>query len=283
MGNILHVPHAICTNAICTTNTVVESCIIYGFSSHIVTTLSARVFDWSNMGHSIQSLVYDQLASHASPQRQVFTSKLLPTIEPTRVIGVTMQDCRTLAQTLIRNHQAEAFCASLPHTYVEENIIHMLILNSYRDNQLWQQAMEDFHPFLDNWMVTDAASPKYIVRDPDALRGCTLTWITDTKPYVQRVAILLLMQLVRKSQFQEQDYLAVCSVNTDHYYVDMMRAWYFATLFEYQPSIIYTMLTESNVELRVKRKTIQKILESRKTHALDREQMKAIRTTLKQQ
>lgn len=271
-----NIPHTICT-----TNTVVESCITYGFPSHIVTTLSARVFDWSNMVHSIQSFVYDQLVSHSSPQRQAFTSKLLPTVEAHRIIGVTMQDCRSLAQTLIRNNQDEAFCASLPHTYVEENIIHMLILNSYRDTQLWQQAMETFHPYLDNWMVTDAASPKYIFRDPDTLRTCALTWITDTRPYVQRVAILLLMQLIRKSQFQEQDYLAVCAVHTDHYYVDMMRAWYFATLFEYQPSIIYAMLTESNVELRVKRKTIQKILESRKTAAPDREQMKAIRTALK--
>lgn len=229
----------------------------------------------------IRSTVFQQLQTHASEHRKQFNSTLLPTIRNETILGVSMPDCRAIAKQMVKQQYDRAFCSLLPHLYLEENIIHMLVLNTYSDMQEWRTAMEAFHPYLDNWMVTDAASPTCKTWNLDTLRTIVAEWIMQPVPYVQRLSIFLLMKLAQRQHFQQADFNMICSLTTEHYYVDMMRAWYFATIFHLQPSLVYDMLTRQVVDTRILRLTVQKILESNKTKESDKAQLRKLRNDLK--
>ena len=48
-----------------------------------------------------------------------FHSRLMPTVEPARVIGVRMPALRKLAKAMANTPQATAFLQQLPHFYYE--------------------------------------------------------------------------------------------------------------------------------------------------------------------
>ena len=61
------------------------------------------------------------------------------------------------------------------------------------------------------------------------------------------------------------EYLAwVAAVHSEEYYVNMMRAWYFATALAKQPAAALPWLTEKRLDVWTHNKTIQKAVESRR-------------------
>ena len=52
-------------------------------------------------------------------------------------------------------------------------------------------------------------------------------------------------------------------IHTEEYYLNMMRAWYFATALAKQPDAALPWLTEKRLDLWTHNKAIQKAVESR--------------------
>ncbi len=51
----------------------------------------------------------------------VFNSKLIPTVDSDRVIGVRTPELKNFAKTLAKDKNKDLFLQSLPHQYFEEN------------------------------------------------------------------------------------------------------------------------------------------------------------------
>ena len=71
----------------------------------------------------------------AEPKLAEFTAKLIPTVDPARILGVRMPALRKLAKKLLREHPQEVaeFKAAVPHDFQEEDLLHVLLLNEERD------------------------------------------------------------------------------------------------------------------------------------------------------
>ena len=158
---------------------------------------------------------------------KAFHSRLMPTVDPSRIIGVRVPAVRRLAKEL--GEDAAPFLESLPHFYYEENNLHAFLLSEIRDFEECVRAVDRFLPYVDNWATCDGLRPKCFVRRRAELLPWIERWMASPHPYAVRFGIEMLMVHFLDDGFDEKYLRMVSSVRREEYYVKMMVAWYFAT------------------------------------------------------
>ena len=221
------------------------------------------------MSSSISQAVRDL----AEPKLAEFTAKLIPTVDPERILGVRMPALRKLAKKLLREHPQEVteFKAAVPHDFQEEDLLHVLLLNEERDFATWHAEITDFLPYMTNWTLTDAVSPACVKgRNAASLsqleRAC-LNWVVDDRVYVQRLG----------------------AVGSEEYYVRVAVAWYFAEALARQEraALPWFALADSSgstdspgLPALTLRMAITKAIESRRISDELKAELRQIRATL---
>ncbi|MBQ1492716.1 MAG: hypothetical protein IIZ39_12220, partial [Blautia sp.] len=75
----------------------------------------------------------EEIRSHLFSMReeayQSFQSKLIPTVEKERILGVRTPLLRSYAKELYRREDIMIFLADLPHGYFEENQLHAFLIS----------------------------------------------------------------------------------------------------------------------------------------------------------
>lgn len=191
-----------------------------------------------------------------------FHGKLMPTVDPEALIGVRTPLLRKLAKELSGTPQAECFLCSLPHRYYEENNLHAFLLEKVRDYDTALEETERFLPYIDNWATCDCFSPKVFAKHKPELAERIRHWLGSDKTYTVRYAIGMLMRHYLDEAFKPEYLAWAANVKSDEYYINMMRAWYFATALAKQPDAALPWLTDRRLDAWTHRKTIQKAVES---------------------
>lgn len=195
-----------------------------------------------------------------------FMGKLLPTVDPERIVGVKVPMLRQIANELPKEYLRE-----LPHVYFEEDMLHDFVINSLnRDEALY--ALREFLPYLDNWAVVDSLDPKSFYSAP-SLMDYYLEWSDDSRPYVARLGIVLALRHIQEDTLGAVDHLK--TVKSDHYYVQMALAWFFAEAVLHAPEVVLSLLRDGVLDRAVHKKTIRKINESRRVAQNIKEQASA--------
>lgn len=192
------------------------------------------------------------------PGYKAFHARLIPTVEPSTIIGVRVPVLRAFAKTLGR--EADAFLAELPHRYYEENNLHAFLIAETADFERCLEQVEAFLPYIDNWATCDGLRPKCFRKERGRLLPAIRRWLQSEHPYTVRFAIEMLMVHYLDEAFEPEYLRLVAAVRSEHYYVKMMVAWYFATALAKQWEQTLPYLAELSDWER--RKTIQKAVES---------------------
>jgi len=193
---------------------------------------------------------------------QVFQCKLIPTVPPERIIGVRTPALRALAKELDRRGDAEAFLATLPHRWFDENQLHAFLIARGRDYAQTLAAVETFLPYLDNWATCDQLSPPVFRRHRAALIDPIRHWLASAHPYTVRFAVGMLMQHYLDEDFDRAYLDEVAALRSGEYYVNMGVAWYFATALTKQWDAALPYLERRRLDVWTHNKAIQKALES---------------------
>lgn len=207
----------------------------------------------------MQNKIVSDLLNMRDEKFAKFNASLLPNILSAHVIGVKTPQLRKYAKTL-ENH--DKFLSALPHTYFEENQIHAFVLSGIRDFDICVNMVDKFLPYVDNWATCDQLIPKVFVKNADKLMPYIKKWIKSNHIYTVRFAVGLLMRFYLGENFCSEYADMVIKVKSDEYYVNMMRAWYFATaLAKNWGSVIY-VVEQKKLDTWTHNKTIQKAIES---------------------
>ena len=196
------------------------------------------------------------------PAYQAFQSKLIPTIDPQTVIGVRMPALRKLAREIAGTPVAGGFLQELPHRYYEENNLHGLLISAIPDYDGAVAALETFLPYVDNWATCDCFCPKVFAKHKAELLPHIRRWLDSGETYTMRYAMGMLMRYYLDADFRPEYLAWVAGVHREEYYINMMRAWYFATALAKQPEATLPWLTEKRLDVWTHNKTIQKAVES---------------------
>lgn len=156
-----------------------------------------------------------------------FQSALLPTVDKANIIGVRTPELRALARQL--RGESDEFIKNLPHKYFEENQLHAFIISDFHDFDTAASAVDSFLPYVDNWATCDQMSPRVFAKNTDKLMPYIKKWIKSKHTYTVRFAVLNLMRYFLDDGFDTKYADMVANIKLDEYYVNMMRAWYFAT------------------------------------------------------
>lgn len=211
-----------------------------------------------------RSFIQKQLFDLQDKEYKAFHSKLMPTIHPDVIIGVRTPALRKLAKTLLKTNATDIkeFMSDLPHTYYEENNLHAFCIEGIRDYAECIKALDVFLPFVDNWATCDCMAPKILAKYPEHLLPQINKWLDSEHTYTIRYAMGLLMRYFLDEKFKEEYLALVAGVESEEYYINMMRAWYFATALAKQYEITLPWLTENRLDIWTHNKTIQKAVES---------------------
>ena len=87
-------------------------------------------------------------------------------------------------------------------------------------------------------------------------------WMTDAHPFTVRFGIGMLMAHFLDDGFSTEYLDEVAAIESEHYYVKMMAAWYFATALTKQYEAALPYIEQQRLPLWTHNKTIQKAVES---------------------
>ena len=191
-----------------------------------------------------------------------FNSKLIPNVDKETVIGVRVPELRKLAKEIQKEKDENNFFRQLPHKYFEENMLHGIMINSIKEYNQCIDEIDKFLPYVDNWAVCDSMRPAVFKKNKDKLIDEICRWISSDEPYTIRFAIEMLMTHFLDDDFNKKYNDIVVEVNHNNYYVNMMKAWYFATALAKKYEETVKILEEYRLETWVHNKTIQKAVES---------------------
>ena len=230
----------------------------------------------NSAGESTASIL-EQLFALQDTGYQAFQSKLMPTIPPETVIGVRTPLLRKLAKELAGTPQAEEFLHSLPHKYYEENNLHAFLIEKIREYDTALAETEKFLPYIDNWATCDCFCPKVFAKHKAELLSSIRRWLNSGKLYPVRYAMGMLMRYYLDEAFQPEYLAWVAGVHSEEYYLNMMRAWYFATALAKQPDAALPWVTERRLDVWTHNKTIQKAVESYRIPPEMKQQLRELR------
>ena len=212
------------------------------------------------------------LLSMAEPEYGDFSAKLMPTVDRDTVIGIRVPLLRKYAKSLTDYGD---FLADLPHKYFEENNLHGFLLDRERDFDRCIEKLDAFLPYVDNWATCDSMKPRVLKGRPEQLLPHILRWLKSHHVYTVRYAINLLMSYYLDEDFQESYLQLVADIRSEEYYINMMRAWYFATALAKQYEATLSYIENAVLDKWTHNKAIQKAVESCR---ITKEQKEYLRT-----
>lgn len=216
-----------------------------------------------------------ELAALADPTYQAFQAKLVPTVDPTRILGVRTPDLRRYARSLARTRpeEAQSFLASPTHDLYEEMNLHGELIGpmSKTPDEAFE-LLDAFLPHVDNWATCDLIRVPVFRKNLPAVLAKIRSWISATGPcteYVVRFGVVQLMELFLDEAFEPSQLDLVAAIKRDEYYINMARAWYFSFALIKQPDATLPLFQERppRLDTWTHNKALQKARESRRVTA----------------
>lgn len=214
------------------------------------------------MNSTVNEEIRDRLFQKQDLKYREFHSKLVPTLDKERIIGVRQPDIKKLAVEYSKRDGIKTFICSLPHKYYEENNLHGCIISMCRNTYEALSLTDAFLPFVDNWATCDLLSLKVPKNDKEKLRIAAEKWLLSKKTYTVRFGIKVLMDSFLDEDFDLKYPEAISSLKSGDYYIDMMVAWYFATALAKRRDSIIPFITDGKLGKVRNNRTIQKAVES---------------------
>ena len=202
--------------------------------------------------------------------------KIIPTINPDVIIGVRTPNLRSLAKELVKSEYI-VFIKDLPHQYFDENQLHAFIISQIKDFDECLSFVNAFLPYIDNWATCDQMSPKVFKKYPNELLQSIKKWIKSKKTYTIRFGISMLMQHFLDDNFNIEYLEMVANIKSEEYYVNMMRAWFFATALAKQYDSTLPFIENYKLDTWTHNKTIQKAIESYRISVNQKEYLKSLK------
>lgn len=227
------------------------------------------------------SVFYSRIVELADPDYRDFQMKLTPGVPAAAFIGVRIPALRSLAARLQKEEpdQVALFLDALPHRYYDEDNLHGLLLCRQKDFHETIRRLDLFLPYVNNWATCDIMNPvsfkkavagrstagqgEKIPAEGDRLWPHILRWMESGAEFTVRFGIKMLMTYYLDEAFHPAYLERVADVRHEAYYVNMMRAWFFATALSKQEKSVMKVLRSGELDVWTQNKAIQKARESR--------------------
>lgn len=210
----------------------------------------------------VQKKVKQELFELQDLKYRDFHAKLIPTMEKEKIIGVRTPALRGFAKKFGKTEESKLFIKKLPHQYYEENNLHGLLIEQIKDYDECLVELKRFLPYIDNWATCDLLALRLVKKHLDVFIKEIYKFMESEHTYIIRFGISMLMKYYLEDEFKIEYPDKVADIRSEEYYVNMMRAWYFATALAKQYEQIIPFIEKKRLDVWTHNKTIQKAIES---------------------
>ena len=210
-----------------------------------------------------------ELEALADSAYRDFQTRLVPTVDAGRILGVRTPALRALARRLVRERpdDVHAFLAARGHaTYDEMNLHGELIGRVAGTPEEAFDLLDAFLPLVDNWATCDLIRVPAFRRDLPAVLERIRGWVASEPEYAVRFGVVQLMTLFLDDAFEPEHLMLVAGIDRPEYYINMARAWYFSFALVKQPAATLPLFERRPIALDswTHNKALQKARESRR-------------------
>lgn len=198
----------------------------------------------------------EELNRRADPAYRAFHTKLLKD-ERIRLIGVRTPLLRALA----KEHRGElkTFLA-FPDEYYEVTFLKCAIASLLPFDELLYD-IDRIVPLIDNWATCDCFAPRCIAEERERFLPYLERYF-GAGLFPRRFALTTLLHFYVDRQYLPYLFEKISSLRDEPYYVEMAGAWLLCELLvRFYPETV-RFLSETELDMRVRRKGIQKARES---------------------
>lgn len=206
-----------------------------------------------------------------------FSAKLIPTLPREKFIGIRSPEYKNILRQIKGDPVVQRFLSTLPHTYNEENILHVQLINKIKDFDECVSALEKFMPYIDNWAVNDGINPACFKKHRAELISKVQEWISSEATYTRRCGMKLLMANYLDDDFKPEYLDLPAGLRSDEYYVNMMTAWLFAEALTKQWDSTIKYIEKHRLDPWTHNKAIQKACESFRVPDERKEYLKSLK------
>ena len=206
-----------------------------------------------------------------------FSAKLIPTLPRKKFIGIRSPEYKNILRQIKGDPVIPKFLSTLPHTYNEENILHVQLINRIKDFDECVAALENFMPYIDNWEVNDGVNPTCFKKHRAELISKVKEWISSEATYTRRCGMKLLMSNYLDDDFKPEYLDLPADLRSDEYYVNMMTAWLFAEALTKQWNSTIKYIEKHRLDPWTHNKAIQKACESFRVPDERKEYLRSLR------
>ena len=222
----------------------------------------------------MQNKIQSELIAMRDAGLAKFNAKLIPTVALESILGISTPNLRKLIASIENQQQ---FLDTLPHKYFEENQLHAILLSKIRDFDTCVAAVDTFLPYIDNWATCDQLIPRVFARHRVELVLWVRKWIGARHVFSVRFAIACLMRFYLGDELCSEYLDMVVNCRPGDYYIDMMRAWYFATALAKNWDRVIPILRDGRLDPWTHNRTIQKAIESYRVSPEHKETLRHMR------
>ncbi len=191
-----------------------------------------------------------------------FGAKLIPNLPRESFIGIRSPEYKNIVKRIKDDPVIPEFLASLPHTYHEENCLHVALINKMKDFDQCLAELEKFMPYINNWAVNDGLNPACFKKHRPELIAYVQKWISSEATYTRRCGMKILMANYLDQDFKPQYLDLPADLRSTEYYVNMMTAWLFAEALVKQWDSAIKFIEGHRLDAWTHNKAIQKACES---------------------
>lgn len=205
--------------------------------------------------------ILNLLKNNSDLKYKNFSSSLIPNIDSNLILGVRIPVIRKLYKQMTKE-EIDSFINDLPHCYLEENILHAIILSNIKDFDKCILELDRFLPYVDNWSVCDTLICKSLNFDLNKTFNFLIKCLKSNDIYRIRFVFVTMLRY-----FVNDQYIDICNsiavnYNSEEYYINMAIAWYFSYALIYQYEKTIKIFDEKKLSKWIHNKSIQKAIES---------------------
>lgn len=221
--------------------------------------------------------VQERLFSLQDLKYREFHSKLMPTVNKDRIIGVRTPDLRKFAKEINKSDLKAEFFKALPHQYYEEDNLHAFLIEQIKDFDECVFALDNFLLYVDNWATCDMMTPKILGSEPGKLYLKIQEWLKSSHTYTVRFGVVTLMKFFMNEYLDEKHLNLLLTIKSNEYYINMAIAWYIATALSSNWNMVIPYIEKQKFSKWIHNKSIQKAIESYRITLEQKEYLKRLK------
>ena len=187
----------------------------------------------------------------------LFQKRIIPDTKY-EILGVYSKDIKRIA----KENKNNLDYLKEEHYYLEEYMVHALILGYLRDFNLLTNYLSSFVLKIDNWALCDTLCANLKITSKHMNEMLEFISQFNTKGYLKRFYLVMLKCYYVKESYLNLIFNELDKINDDNYYINMAAAWLLSECYIKYPNETYEYMKKSTLNDFAFNKGISKIHDS---------------------